>query len=207
MIGILNYKAGNTRSVENALKSIDVSFLISNKPEELNACDQLIIPGVGMAKTAMEDLKNTGLDQFIISFKKPVLGICLGMQLLANYSEEGNIKLLSRCDYQVQKFKGNLPIPHMGWNAIECHGESPLLSRTEDGTYFYFVHSYAAHPADPGHVAASARYGGETIVAAVARENVFGTQFHPEKSQGAGIRLLRDFVSRIAEATGSPRDL
>lgn len=189
MIGILNYKAGNTRSVENALKSIDVSFLISNKPEELNACDQLIIPGVGMAKTAMEDLKNTGLDQFIISFKKPVLGICLGMQLLANYSEEGNIKLLSRCDYQVQKFKGNLPIPHMGWNELR-HIKGPIFKGIEEAEHFYFVHSYFL-PLGKYTTAVSAYQ--KSFTAALEKDNFFGVQFHPEKSAKAGLKLLKNF--------------
>ena len=189
MIGILNYKAGNTRSVENALKSIDVSFLISNKPEELNACDQLIIPGVGMAKTAMEDLKNTGLDQFIISFKKPVLGICLGMQLLANYSEEGNIKLLSRCDYQVQKFKGNLPIPHMGWNELR-HIKGPIFKGIEEAEHFYFVHSYFL-PLGRYTTAVSAYQ--KSFTAALEKDNFFGVQFHPEKSAKAGLKLLKNF--------------
>ena len=189
MIGILNYKAGNTRSVENALKSIDVSFLISNKPEELNACDQLIIPGVGMAKTAMEDLKNTGLDQFIISFKKPVLGICLGMQLLANYSEEGNIKLLSRCDYQVQKFEGNLPIPHMGWNELR-HIKGPIFKGIEEAEHFYFVHSYFL-PLGKYTTAVSAYQ--KSFTAALEKDNFFGVQFHPEKSAKAGLKLLKNF--------------
>ena len=189
MIGILNYKAGNTRSVENALKSIDVSFLISNKPEELNACDQLIIPGVGMAKTAMEDLKNTGLDQFISSFKKPVLGICLGMQLLANYSEEGNIKLLSRCDYQVQKFKGDLPIPHMGWNEVR-HIKGPIFKGIKEAEHFYFVHSYFL-PLGKHTTAVSAYQN--SFSAALEKDNFFGVQFHPEKSAKAGLKLLKNF--------------
>lgn len=218
MIAVVDYGVGNLRSAAKGLEraakeeGVDTAVLVTSNPEDLEKADAIVLPGVGAFGACMQSLETSGLRptvQAAATSGKPFLGICVGMQILFQESDEfGPVAGLGILPGRVERLAAvDVPIPHMGWNAIECFGESPLLSRTEDGTYFYFVHSYAAHPADPGHVAASVRYGGETIVAAVARENVFGTQFHPEKSQGAGIRLLRDFVSRIAGPAGSARDL
>ena len=180
MIGIINYGAGNTRSVQNALERIGVDYILSDRQSELSACGKIIFPGVGSAAAAMQTLKEKELVNWIKQCQKPFLGICLGMQLLFESSDEGNVECLRIIPGRVQKFQPTKKIPHMGWN--QC-----------DGVYYYFVHSYLA-PINEFTVAA-AQYQDETFAAIVCRSNFWGCQFHPEKSGKDGEQLLLKFIA------------
>ena len=207
MIAVVDYGVGNLRSASKGLEraaveeGFAIEIAVTADPEVLRAAQAVVLPGVGAFGACMRSLQDSGLVPAVREAARsgrPFLGICVGMQILFEESDEfGPVAGLGILPGRVERLQAaGVPIPHMGWNTIDRQGGSSLLDRTATGTYFYFVHSYAAHPAEPAHVAATVEYGGETIVAAVAYGNIFGTQFHPEKSQGAGIRLLRDFVAQ-----------
>lgn len=190
-IGIIDYKAGNVRSVEFALNRIGYRSQLSSDPDFLSTCDKLIFPGVGHAKHAMEKLKLSGLDKFIQETKKPLLGICLGMQLLCNHSEEGNTDCLGIFNAKVKKFKhSSLKVPHTGWNRISTLNGN-LFTGISEGEYFYFVHSYFAEVIPES--SALSQYG-MNFSAALQRDNFFAVQFHPEKSGIEGEIVLRNFL-------------
>ncbi|MEX0593789.1 MAG: imidazole glycerol phosphate synthase subunit HisH [Balneolaceae bacterium] len=192
MIGIVQYRAGNLASVSNALDRLDVPFRISDDPEILESCNAILFPGVGHAGSAMEDLRNRGLDQWLRETSKPLLGICLGMQLLYESSEEGETETLGLLPGRLRRFDStNRKVPHMGWNQIHTLTDHPLLAGIEKNEYFYFVHSYYA-PVTKQTLARS-DYGGE-FAAIAGKGRVAGVQFHPEKSSSAGLRLLDNFV-------------
>ncbi|MDG1958205.1 MAG: imidazole glycerol phosphate synthase subunit HisH [Candidatus Binatia bacterium] len=208
MIAVVDYGVGNLRSAAKGLEraaseeGIEATVKVTSTASVLRDADAVVLPGVGAFGACMQSLLESGLLPAVreaASSGKPFLGICVGMQILFEESDEfGPVAGLGILPGRVERLQSvDVPIPHMGWNAIRLHGEAPIMRRTEDGTYFYFVHSYAAHPAKADQIVASVEYGGATVVAAVARDNIFGTQFHPEKSQGAGIRLLGDFVARL----------
>ena len=201
-IGIIDYGAGNLHSVKGALDLLGEGNFVSRDPSELEKADSLILPGVGAFPAAMELLKNAGLAGFIVkqAETKPLLGICLGMQLLLSLGHEfrdceglglipGEVKMLTAYESD-SRFK----IPHMGWNILEYNRNDPLFSGIGEPIYTYFVHSFKAVPDDPADVAASTRYG-EPITAAVHRGNVWGTQFHPEKSGEKGLMMLKNFAA------------
>lgn len=190
-IAILSYGAGNVASVQNALDRIGINSLISYKPEELIMADKLIFPGVGHATHAMENIKSKGLDKVLKSFDRPLLGICLGMQLMGKVSEEGQTQGLSLMDFNVKLFKINEKVPHMGWNSVEAI-ESPLFKGIPNGSYFYFVHSYYAEISE--ETIATCNYS-IPFTAAANKENLFGVQFHPEKSSEAGMTVLKNFIN------------
>jgi len=193
MIGILKYRAGNLASVSNALDRLGVNYIISDLPGELESCDSIIFPGVGHAVPAMEDLQSRNLDTWLKNTKKPVLGICLGMQLLYDSTEEGDCKTLGILPGRLKKFNPSLAkVPHMGWNQCEKTKDHPLLSGLESEEYFYFVHSYYA-PVNI-HTLASCTYIYE-FAAVAAKNNFMGVQFHPEKSGDPGSRLLQNFIN------------
>lgn len=197
MIGIINYGAGNTRSLQFALERIGVDSFVSNCPEELDRASKVILPGVGSARSAIEVLERSGAADWLRATDRPVLGICLGMQILYNTSEEWDTTCLGMMEGSVHKFTrdgecSDLKIPHMGWNRVFHNANDRLLEGIENGAWFYFVHSYYA-PAGPQAIATT-RYGIE-FCSAVARDNFLGVQFHPEKSGPAGMRLLRNFAS------------
>lgn len=185
MIGILNYGAGNLRSIENALDRIGAPYFISDKPEELSKTGKIIFPGVGHAKAAMAILHDKKLDIFLQKYPGPVLGICLGMQLLFEYSEEGDTDCLGFIPGKILKFDSQKcgKVPHMGWNNINLN---------VDSLFVYFVHSYYAPIST--YTIATCNYGGE-FTAAVQKENFIGMQFHPEKSGKVGEDILRNFCS------------
>ncbi len=199
-IGIIDYGIGNLRSVENALRYIGLDTLISSDKSELSGADGLILPGVGAFPDAIELLRKFSFPEFIYSEsrKKPILGICLGMQLLFEKSYEfkeceglGLIKgsvVKLRAGQNDKRYK----IPHIGYNGIRKVNESPLFSGIDDGACFYFVHSYMGECTDRGQLVAVTEHG-EEVTAAVADGNVFGTQFHPEKSGEVGLELLKNF--------------
>lgn len=202
MIGIIDYGMGNLFSVSKALERLGAEYFISDDKEKLKAADSLILPGVGSFKDAMDRLNETGLTDMIREYTatgKPLLGICLGMQLLFRQSEENGLtKGLNLLPGEVVRFPGvtkegqTYKVPHMGWNKLRFKGDSPLLTNTEEG-YVYFVHSYYVKTEDKEVVIASSGYDVE-VPAIVGKGNVFGTQFHPEKSSKLGMDLLRNFI-------------
>ena len=194
-IGIVNYGAGNIFSLTAALRRQNIHYGIVNVPEELDCFDRIIIPGVGHAAKAMEKLEHFKMVQAIKEIKKPVLGICLGMQLLTSFSEEGHTMLLNLVPLTTAAFdkKIELKVPHMGWNMIHFEQASPILTDIENTTYFYFVHSFYIEY-NPKFTVASCNYG-LNFSAIIQNENFYGVQFHPEKSGKAGETLLKNFAT------------
>jgi glutamine amidotransferase len=194
---IIDYGMGNLRSVEKALMAVGDQAVISEDPEVVRHSDRLILPGVGAFGDAMSNLKQAGLDLAIrdaVAEGKPLLGLCLGLELLFSESEEfGRHEGLNLIPGHVRKFEETaLRVPHVGWNQIESLRPDPLLENLPDGSYFYFVHSFFVEPDRSDDALAWTNYGGPFC--SIARhENVWGAQFHPEKSQDAGKRLLRNF--------------
>ncbi|TLS38552.1 imidazole glycerol phosphate synthase subunit HisH [Pseudalkalibacillus caeni] len=206
MIGIIDYGMGNLYSVSKALERLGFDYFLSEDPEELKKASGLILPGVGSFRDAASILEKTGLKDFILSEVEkgtPLLGICLGMQLLFEESEENGVsKGLGLLPGRVLRFEGvtedgtKYKVPHMGWNKLRFHHpESPLLTDLEE-EHVYFVHSYVVHTSSPDVVIASADYYGE-VPAVVGKGNVFGTQFHPEKSSAEGLGILSNYAELI----------
>lgn len=200
MITVVDYGMGNLRSVHNALKLLGEDVIITGNPSEILQAERLILPGVGAFGLAMHNLRQRGLvealNEKVLHHGTPILAICLGMQLLAESStEHGNHTGLGWIKGRVQKFEVEpLRVPHVGWNEILPQQDSPLFKGLDGNKEFYFVHSFHYVPDDPSVVAATAHYGYE-FVCAVQQGNIFGTQFHPEKSQANGLRLLENFIA------------
>ncbi len=198
MIAIIDYGAGNLFSVKNALDFLGLENKITKDPADLRAADRLILPGVGAFADAMRMLNESGLVEVIREEvqKKPLLGICLGMQMLFEkgyeFGETDGLGLIKGCVKLMQP-EGNLAIPHIGWNELEKNEECPLLAKCGEGEYVYFVHSYAAE-CDSKNVAAYCDYGMK-VPALVFEGNVYGAQFHPEKSGDTGLNILRCFAA------------
>jgi glutamine amidotransferase len=200
MIVIIDYGMGNLFSVKNALDAINAEVIISDNPNDLKKADKIILPGVGAFPDGMKNLKNMGfievLEKEVLENEKPFLGICLGMQLLASDSEEHKLtEGLGWIDGHVKRFNvddKNLRIPHMGWNDVNIKKENPLFGAIKD-PIFYFVHSYHLIPKDSSVITATCNYG-EEFMAAIQKNNIFGVQFHPEKSQKCGLELLKNFL-------------
>ncbi|WP_316803762.1 imidazole glycerol phosphate synthase subunit HisH [Pedobacter nototheniae] len=192
MIGIVNYGAGNIFSLAAALERLNIAYGMVNTENDLKKYSHIIIPGVGHAGAAMEKLKGTGLIEAIKNLNKPVLGICVGMQLITEHSEEGNSALLDIIPVKTKKFDKalNIKIPHMGWNAIQP-ADNSLFKGIENNEQFYFVHSYFIEY-NPIFDIASADYGLK-FSAAIQKDNFYGVQFHPEKSGKAGELILKNF--------------
>jgi len=192
MIGIVNYGAGNIFSLTSALDRLKLPYGMVNEEADLERYSHIIIPGVGHAGTAMEKLKQTGLVEPIKALKKPVLGICVGMQLLTEHSEEGDAEMMGIVPVRTRLFDRNkgIKIPHMGWNNIR-HQNNLLFEGVENLSQFYFVHSYFIEY-NPTFDIATAEYG-LPFSAGVQKDNFYGVQFHPEKSGSAGERLLKNF--------------
>ena len=202
MIGIIDYGAGNLMSVSNALKSLGLPHQISRERETLAACDKLILPGVGAFPYAMKSLREAGLVDFIrdeCGRGKPLLGICLGMQMLFDDSDELEPTAgLGLIPGRVTLIRTEEKLPCIGWNALRYHHPCPLLDGVPEGTYVYFVHSYCGHPAREEDLIATADYG-EPVTALTGHGVVFGAQFHPEKSGDLGLRMLKNFGELRAE--------
>ena len=198
MIAIIDYGAGNLFSVKNALDFLGLENKITKDPDDLRKADRLILPGVGAFADAMRMLNESGLVEVIREEvqKKPLLGICLGMQMLFEKGyecgETDGLGLIKGCVKLMQP-EGNLAIPHIGWNELEKNEECPLLAKCGEGEYVYFVHSYAAE-CDSKNVAAYCDYGMK-VPALVFEGNVYGAQFHPEKSGDTGLNILRCFAA------------
>jgi glutamine amidotransferase len=191
MITILKYNGGNVASVQNALTRLGVTSVVSDDPDFIRNSEKVILPGVGAAATAMKDLKSKGLDVLIKELKQPVLGICLGMQLMCKSSEEGNISCLGIFDNEVRKFQGDALIPHMGWNNLQ-QTEGSLFSGLDAQADMYFVHSYYV---DIGESTRAVCDYIQPFSAALEKDNFYATQFHPEKSSDMGSKLLENFVN------------
>ncbi len=194
MISIVDYKAGNTASVSNALERLGAEFQITDSIDKLDASDGIIFPGVGHAASAMKAVQTAGLENWLKETELPLLGICLGMQLMFEHSVEGDTPGLGLVKGKLLKFDERLDkVPHMGWNTFtECESAHPLLEGITKEDYFYYVHSFYAPLTED--TIGSCTYAGETFASVVARGNKMGVQFHPEKSGKSGARLLENFV-------------
>ncbi|WP_026899140.1 imidazole glycerol phosphate synthase subunit HisH [Daejeonella oryzae] len=193
MTGIINYGAGNIFSLTAALNRLGIPYGMINEPGELEKYDRYIIPGVGHAGAAMQKLNDSGMVPFIREIKKPVLGICVGMQLLTNFSEEGNSVLTGIIPLKTIHFENSikLKVPHTGWNTVEYSSNNHLFDDIPAVAYFYFVHSFFIE-FNPKFTIASTEYGIK-FSAVIQKDNYYGVQFHPEKSGLAGEQLLKNF--------------
>jgi glutamine amidotransferase len=196
-IAIIKYNAGNIESVNNALNRLNVRAEITADPDKIRNADKVIFPGVGEASTTMEYLRKNELDKLIISLKQPVLGICLGLQLMCSYSEENDTKCLGIFDEKVIRFVPKpgeefvTKVPHMGWNSIS-NLKSQLFTKEIENQYVYFVHSYFARLGE--HTIATCNYI-NPFSAALQKDNFYATQFHPEKSGTIGAQILKNFIN------------
>jgi len=195
-IVIIKYNAGNIESVNNALNRLGINAEITGDPDKIRNADKVIFPGVGEASTTMEYLRKHKLDELIVSLKQPVLGICLGLQLMCSHSEEGDTTCLGIFDEKVKRFIPKpgeefvTKVPHMGWNAV-YNLKSNLFSSDLENEYVYFVHSFYAGLGE--HTAANCNYI-EPFSAALQKDNFYATQFHPEKSGKVGAAILQNFL-------------
>jgi glutamine amidotransferase len=203
MIAIIDYEAGNLTSVQRALSSLDRPSVITRNASELAAAERIVFPGVGAAGKAMADLRRMGLDRALLAaFRegKPILGICLGTQIIMEWSDENRTPCLGLIQGKVLRFpeiltdaEGRpLKVPHMGWNRVELKGEHPLFHRIDPESEFYFVHSYYPSPADPGRVLGETSHG-IRFASVLCKDNLVAVQFHPEKSGRAGLTFLSNF--------------
>lgn len=192
MIAVIDYNMGNIRSLGNALGRLGAEWTLTSDKEIIRRADRVILPGVGNAGRAMENLRELGLGETLLRLRRPVLGICVGMQVMCRHSEEGDAECLGIFDAKVARFRerDDIKIPHMGWSRI-ANLDSKLFKGIESGSYVYFVHSYYA-PLCPDTIATSRHP--EMFSAALKYENYYGTQFHPEKSGDVGERILRNFL-------------
>jgi len=191
MIAIIKYNAGNIKSVENAIKRLGYSCMVTDDRDEILRANKVIFPGVGEARSAMNYLKDKGLDTLIKELKQPVLGICLGLQLMCQYSEENDTNCLGIFDLQVRKFPPKDKVPHLGWNNF-AQISSSLFQDIQLSDDVYYIHSYYAETGE--HTTAVCDY----IIpfsAALQKDNFYATQFHPEKSAGVGERILKNFLA------------
>jgi imidazole glycerol-phosphate synthase subunit HisH len=202
MVVIIDYGMGNLRSILHKLQKMQIEGLISPRPEDIEKATHLILPGVGHFAAGMENLRRSGLIEIlnrrVLQDKTPIMGICLGMQLLTEHSEEGDAAGLGWIKGRTVRFDSGtdanrLRVPHVGWNLISKKGPCPFLVDVADDQRFYFVHSYYVSCDHEQDIAATTRYGRE-FVSVVHRGNIFGTQFHPEKSHRRGIEIIRRFV-------------
>ena len=207
-VAVVDYGMGNLRSVSQAVmhvaRSSGVDVIISSKPDEIYAAERVVLPGQGAMPDCMRELRESGLQEAVLhaAAHKPLMGVCIGMQMLLSHSEEGPTEGLNLIDGEVIRFRleGRLQpdgsrykVPQMGWNQVIQARPHPLWAGVPDNAYFYFVHSYYAKPSDPRHSVGETEYG-ERFTCALARDNIFATQFHPEKSAEHGLALYRNFL-------------
>jgi glutamine amidotransferase len=204
MIAIIDYGMGNLRSVQKGFARVGAAATVTRDPDEIGRAAGVVLPGVGAFGACMDNLRGYGLVDVVrrcVERGTPFLGICLGMQLLFETSEEfGPVQGLGLLRGRVVRFRERddpeFRIPHMGWNQIRAHQQVPALRGIADGSAVYFVHSYYVEPADPAVIATTTDYGGD-FVSAVARDHLFACQFHPEKSQRIGLAMLRNFADTV----------
>jgi imidazole glycerol-phosphate synthase subunit HisH len=212
-VAVVDYGMGNLFSVSQAVKHVaagtDVAVVVTQRPEDVQAADRVVLPGQGAMRDCMRELQASGLHDAVMEAarSKPLMGVCVGMQMLLDHSEEQDTPGLGLIPGEVRRFRlegrlqadgSRFKVPQMGWNRVrqQLHGGQvhPLWQGVPDDSWYYFVHSYFADPADPRHSAGVADYGGG-FTCAVARDNIFATQFHPEKSAAQGLALYRNFLS------------
>ena len=207
-VAVVDYGMGNLRSVSQAVahaaRFADVKVIVTANPEEVYAAERIVLPGQGAMRDCMRELHDSGLRDAVLhaAAHKPLMGVCVGMQMLLDHSEEQDTPGLGLIPGRVKRFRleGRLQpdgsrykVPQMGWNRV-VQRPHPMWADVPDASYFYFVHSYFADPAQPAHVAGESDYG-DRFTCAVARDNIFATQFHPEKSAAHGLQLYRNFLS------------
>jgi glutamine amidotransferase len=201
---VVDYGAGNLRSVSIALARLGCDPLVTSEPRAVRSADALILPGVGAAADTMSNLAQRHLVEPIREYMasgRPFLGVCMGLQVLFSVSEEGGEhRCLGILPGRVRRLPEGLKVPHMGWNSVRQRCQHPIFDGIPDGAFFYFVHSYYPHPEDPSVVIGETDYG-VTFPAVVAKDNIVATQFHPEKSAEAGLRLYENFL-RMSQASG-----
>lgn len=192
MIALIEYGAGNTASVSNSLKDLGVEFIVTNKESEICKAEKVIFPGVGEASSAIRKLHMTNLFNLLRVLKRPLLGICVGLQLLCDKSEEGNVSCLGVLPVNVKKFdETKVKVPHMGWNKVKQLSDSKLFKDIPDESYFYFAHSYYLPMND--YCIAKTTHDVD-VCAAIEKDNFYGVQFHAEKSGEVGQKILRNFI-------------
>lgn len=197
---IINCGEGNVNSVQKMMARINNDTSVTSSPAEIEKADRIILPGIGHFQKAMEALNRLGLleplNEAVLNRKTPILGICLGMQLMSQSSEEGNTKGLGWIQGEVVRFREDVKIkvPHMGWNTIRIKKQSRLMYDVDEGTAFYFAHAYHWRSQDPATILCETDYG-VSFPSAIEKENIFGVQFHPEKSHDDGLQLLRNFAA------------
>jgi imidazole glycerol-phosphate synthase subunit HisH len=203
MIVIVDYGMGNLRSVQKAFERINIPAKVSSDIADILAAEKLVLPGVGNFEKGINNLKDRNilesLNETVLIKKRPILGICLGMQLMTEFSEEGNCDGLGWINAKTQKFifeKDGLKIPHMGWNNLYMLNPNPVFSGVEQDKFFYFVHSYYITCKDTNNIISETHYGMK-FVSSFRKNNVYGCQFHPEKSHDAGLLLLKNFALLI----------
>jgi len=196
MIAIIDYGAGNIKSLQFALERLNIPSELTSDREKLEQADALILPGVGAFPDAMKQLRATGLDKVVkseVTKNKPLLGICLGMQMLFETSDEGGkSEGLGLLQGDISLIPDTVKVPHMGWNTLELHQDKPIMKHVNDGDYVYFVHSYYAAGTDKKDIVADAKYE-VSVPAVVQKDNIIGIQFHPEKSGETGLQILKNF--------------
>jgi len=209
MIAIVDYGAGNLRSVQKGFEKNDVDVQITHSPAVIRRADGVVLPGVGAFRDCYDGIAARGLTELVIqtvSSGKPFLGICVGLQLLFTESHEGGLyRGFDIIRGSVQRFPSSdeRKVPHMGWNQIEImRADCPLFDGVESGSFVYFVHSYYVNPAEQNVIACTTQYG-VTFCSAVWRDNLFGVQFHPEKSQQIGLRILKNFANIVRGQSGN----
>ena len=198
-IVVVDYGAGNLSSVQNVLRHFGADFIVTSRPEDVGRGSALIFPGDGEAAASMGELRRTGLDEALRAFHasgKKFLGICIGCQVIFSHSDERDTTCLGILPGDVKRFPRmpGLKVPHMGWNAVDFRVRHPVFEGLQQGSSFYFIHSYYPVPRVPAHAAAVTEYG-ETFVSAVADRNLVAVQFHPEKSGPVGLRLISNFLA------------
>jgi glutamine amidotransferase len=208
-VAVIDYGMGNLRSVSQAVAHVardaDVQVVVTSRPEQVQAAERIVLPGQGAMRDCMRELSDSGLRDAVLEAlrTKPVMGVCVGMQMLLQHSEEqdtpglgvipGRVKRF-RLEGQTQPDGSRFKVPQMGWNRVQQAQPHPLWAGVDDGAWFYFVHSFHAEPSDPRHSAGLTDYG-LRFTSAVARDNIFATQFHPEKSAADGLTLYRNFLT------------
>ena len=204
MIAIVDYGVGNLGSILNMFRKIGIEAVVTANPSDIKKADKLILPGVGAFDTAMKNIRDLKLldvlNQKVIADKTPVIGLCLGMQILTESSEEGKMPGLGwikgkTIRFRFEESRNDLKIPHMGWNTVEIKNPSPLVEELDKNSRFYFVHSYHIDCKDKEDVTAVTNYGYD-FPSVVKKENIYGIQFHPEKSHKFGMKLLENFANR-----------
>ena len=201
MIAIVDYGAGNLRSVAKAVEKLGYSPEVTGDPQKVRNAKAVILPGVGASDSAMTALEERGLVEplrAVIRDGVPFFGVCLGLQLLLESSEEGSMPCLSVVPGRVKRFPNSVKTPHMGWNEVNFERNHPVLEGVESGSYFYFVHSYYADPEDQSLVLGTTDYA-SPFCSVIARDNLVATQFHPEKSGALGLRLYENFLRSMVK--------